>query len=70
MKRTCQINAIPPEEDISGPFRVHFEACGKPATWSSDDVTPDSTVWMCDECQRRIALDLYGNDARFDEVSR
>lgn len=59
-ERTCQIATHP---TTSGPIPY----CGKPATWSSDDVSRDgSTVWMCDEHQAEMSREI--DDGHFDEL--
>lgn len=61
--RRCQIAMWPATWDEPRP-----PCCGKPATWSSDDVSRDgSTTWMCDEHQEEIARAV--DDAAFEVAS-
>jgi hypothetical protein len=31
--------------------------CLEPAVWSSDDVKPGRTIWMCDACAQQVLMD-------------
>jgi len=58
-RRRCEIATEAPY------LGVHVApACGKPATWASDDVARDgSTVWMCERHCRELMTAGVAQDA-------